>query len=292
MKLTFLRPLTRLLGRTVLTAKKFSPEIMTGIGIVGGVTAAVLASRATLKLDKELEPIKENIRYIKTEVKFEPGKAYPKALTQSYLRGTIKVVRHYAVPLSIGAVSIAAILVGHGMLLRRNAALVAAYNTVELAYQAYREKVREEFGEEKDRELVGKTRRSVEEKNGEKGKALSLAQQGLPSGHARFFDKYNPNWNSANPSLNLYFLRCQQTYLNDQLRVRGHLTLNDVYDALGFDRTSDGLILGWVIGKNKRNFVDFGMYDSTDESSRAFVNGDSDAILLDFNIDGVIWDQF
>ena len=288
MNLTFLRPLTRLAGRAALTVQKFSPEIMTGIGIAGGITAAVLASKATLKLDKEIEPIKADIQAIKS---YPADNGYAREITQTYFRGAVKIVRHYAIPLSIGAVSIAAILVGHGMLLRRNAALVAAYNTVELAYQAYREKVREEFGVEKDREILGKAQKEVSRAKA-KPETPDDEIQSLPSGHARFFDRYNPNWNSANKSLNLFFLKCQQTYLNDQLRVRGHLTLNEVYDALGFERTSDGLILGWVIGKDKNNFVDFGIYNPENESSRAFVNGDEDAILLDFNIDGVIWDKF
>lgn len=288
MNLTFLRPLTRLVGRAALTVQKFSPEIMTGIGIAGGITAAVLASKATLKLDKEIEPIKADIQAIKS---YPADKDYARNITQTYFRGAVKIVRHYAIPLSIGAVSIAAILVGHGMLLRRNAALVAAYNTVELAYQAYREKVREEFGVEKDREILGKAQKEVSRAKA-KPETPDDEIPSLPSGHARYFDRYNPNWNSANKSLNLFFLKCQQTYLNDQLRVRGHLTLNEVYDALGFDRTSDGLILGWVIGKDKNNFVDFGIYNPENERGRAFVNGDEDAILLDFNIDGVIWDKF
>lgn len=288
MNLTFLRPLTRLVGRASLTVQKFSPEIMTGIGIAGGITAAVLASKATLKLDKEIEPIKADIQAIKS---YPADKDYARDITQTYFRGAVKIVRHYAIPLSIGAVSIAAILVGHGMLLRRNAALVAAYNTVELAYQAYREKVRDEFGVEKDSEILGKAQKEVSRAKAKPGTPDDEIPS-LPSGHARFFDRYNPNWNAANKSLNLFFLKCQQTYLNDQLRVRGHLTLNEVYDALGFDRTSDGLILGWVIGKGKNNFVDFGIYNPENERGRAFVNGDEDAILLDFNIDGVIWDKF
>ena len=38
------------------------------------------------------------------------------------------------------------------------------------------------------------------------------------------------------------------------------------------------------------NFVDFGMYDMSRPVVRDFVNGYERSILLDFNVDGNIWD--
>jgi hypothetical protein len=57
---------------------------------------------------------------------------------------------------------------------------------------------------------------------------------------------------------------------------------------LGIERSRAGAVVGWVIGKEGDNYVDFGLFDC--DSSR-FVNGWERSILLDFNVDGVIWDK-
>ena len=89
------------------------------------------------------------------------------------------------------------------------------------------------------------------------------------------------------------FLRAQQQYANDKLIAQGHLFLNEVYDMLGLPRTKAGAIVGWVYDDNNAvgdNFVDFGIYDVHRETARDFVNGYERSILLDFNVDGVIYD--
>ena len=89
--------------------------------------------------------------------------------------------------------------------------------------------------------------------------------------------------------MNLFFLKAQQTNANVQLTVRGHVFLNEVYDMLGLPRTAAGAIVGWVRG-NGDDVIDFGIWDNNDINSD-FVNGyNRSKILLDFNVDGVIYD--
>ena len=64
--------------------------------------------------------------------------------------------------------------------------------------------------------------------------------------------------------------------------------LNDVYKMLGMDPTTAGQIVGWVVG-NRDSFIDFGIYNPDNERARLFVNGGERSILLDFNVDGVIY---
>ena len=87
------------------------------------------------------------------------------------------------------------------------------------------------------------------------------------------------------------FLRDQQRYMNDLLKTRGHVYLNEVYDALGFPRTKEGQIIGWLYDENDptlHNYIDFGIYDHMNANSEDFVNGYTRDILLDFNPDGNI----
>ena len=67
--------------------------------------------------------------------------------------------------------------------------------------------------------------------------------------------------------------------------------LNEVYDALGFPRTKEGQIIGWLYDENDptlHNYIDFGIYDHMNANSEDFVNGYTRDILLDFNPDGNI----
>jgi hypothetical protein len=112
-----------------------------------------------------------------------------------------------------------------------------------------------------------------------------------PSIYARFFDPTSPSW-SKEPEYNLIFLKCQQNYANDLLKSRGHVFLNEVYDMLGMERSKAGAVVGWLLSKNgdTDNFVNFGVFDGREQVARDFVNGREGAILLDFSVDGVIYD--
>ncbi len=79
--------------------------------------------------------------------------------------------------------------------------------------------------------------------------------------YRRIFNSDNANW-SKNTEMNLFFLKTIQLRLNNMLKARGHLMLNEAYDALGFPRTSAGAVIGWVYEEGNDfgdNFVDLGL---------------------------------
>ena len=113
------------------------------------------------------------------------------------------------------------------------------------------------------------------------------------SDYARCYDAGCVGW-VKDAEKNLYFLKCQQRYANDLLQIRGWVTLNDVYDMLGFPRSQAGQVVGWVYDKDNPqgdNYIDFGIYDLHKEGCRDFVNGFERSIWLDFNVDGYIFDK-
>lgn len=91
------------------------------------------------------------------------------------------------------------------------------------------------------------------------------------------FNEYNPNW-SPQIEYNIMFLRSTQNYLNDRYRTRGHMFLNEVYDALGFDRTPAGAVLGWIFGEGEDIVIDWELRDDN-------------IFPITFNPLGVIFDQ-
>lgn len=299
MKLKLPVAITSKAGHSSIILKKNSPKILFGLGIVGFAATTVTACRATLHLEEILDENKKNVEIAKElREKSHPDYSendFNKDLGYIYARSLVSVAKLYAPSLALGAVSVASLTSSHNILNKRNASLTAAYVGVDKAFSEYRARVIEQLGEDKDRDFRYETEKvSVEETNtkGEtkKVKKNQPTRSNDKSMYARFFDELNANW-CSNPEYNLIFLRAQQNYANDKLVARGHLFLNDVYDMLGIDRTSAGAVVGWVAGGDGDNFVDFGIYDGDNYKARDFVNGREGAILLDFNVDGIVYDK-
>lgn len=298
--------ITRKFHRIGFQLKKHSPEILVVAGVVGGVTSAVMACKATTKAGDIIEDTKSQLDIIHkgmedgnirgVEYTKEDG---TKDLTIVYTQTAVKFIKLYGPAVALGTVSIVSILAGHNITRKRNLALTAAYATIDNSFKQYRNRVIERFGEELDRELKYdvKTKEVEETVVNEDGTestvktTVNVIDPNTISDYSRIFDECNPSW-SKSPEHNLVFLKQQQNYANDLLKSRGHLFLNEVYDMLGFPRTQAGQIVGWVyddVNPVGDNFVDFGIYNLDSERARAFVNGYERSILLDFNVDGNVW---
>jgi hypothetical protein len=273
---------SQFIGRKGLIAKKQSPHIFFTAGVIGTVTSTVLACRATLKLSETLDEIQTNVDAIKADPIANDDK--DRQLTHAYIHGGLKLGRLYGPSLAVGVVSISALTGAHINLSRRNTALMAAYTAVQNAYDNYRERVRNELGAERELDLYH-ARVGLEQSDS--GDEVKISDPNKWSPYARFFDEGSTQF-EKNAEFNRLFIQCQQNYLNELLRARGHVFLNEVYDALGLDRSQAGAVVGWVIGDQGDNFIDFGMYEA---SNSQFLNGWEPRILLDFNVDGVIFNK-
>lgn len=288
---------SRLVGRAALIAQKFAPEILVGVGLVGGVTAAVWGAKATLELEDALAHSKKMIadhkqlREITNEDQYPPAK-YQQDMAISYYRGVQAVVKLYGPPIALGAASIACILSAYGIMRTRNAALIAAYNAVETAFRRYRDRVVEDFGEETDYRYAHGIREVEIEETNEKGKVVKrkeLVSDVSPDDlYGYVFDERNPQWRHEDDMYNYFFLKSQQNYHNQILHTRGHVFLNEVLGSLGFEHTKEGAIVGWLANSDGDNYIDFGVFDAL-SAPKQFI--DAKAIRLEFNVDGVIWDK-
>ena len=285
---------------------KHSPEILAGVGVVGVVGSLVMACKATTKLNDILAESKEQLEQIKT-VAVDPAYAdkyteddAKKDTTITYVQTGVKITKLYAPSVILCATSLGCLLASNNILKKRNAALSAAYMTVDKSFKEYRRRVAERFGDEVEKEIryniKAKEITTVDEEGNEVKETVKVMEGAddptTYSDYARFFDESCPAWQN-DPEYNLTFLRAQQQYANDLLKAQGRLFLNDVYKMLGIDITKAGQVVGWVYDPDcpvGDNFVDFGIYDMSKERVRAFVNGYEPNILLDFNVDGNIWD--
>ena len=288
-----------------LKAIKHSPEILAGVGVVGVVGSLVMACKATTKLSDVLEESKEQLDKIK-EVAADP--AYEEKYSQddakkdttiTYVQTAMKVTKLYAPSVILCASSLGCLLASNNILKKRNAALSAAYMTVDKSFKEYRKRVADRFGEEVEKEIRYNIKAEEITKVDENGNEVTETVKIMDgtddpnsySDYARFFDESCAAWQN-DAEYNLTFLKAQQQYANDLLKARGRLFLNEVYRMLGIDETKAGQVVGWVYNPDNPtgdNFVDFGIYNMKRERVRAFVNGYEPNILLDFNVDGVIW---
>lgn len=283
--------------RQLLVAKKNSPHIFFGLGIIGTAASTVLACRATLKLGDTLEGISKEIEETKLLREIPADSESPEAhkeelhhhreMVQVYTKAGITVVKLYAPPVILGVASIALLTGSHVQMTRRNSAIMAAYAGLEKFLEQYRERVQKEVGEERELEIYhGSSKELVKKGDGEVVEGNVVNPLHI-SPYARFFDEYSPNW-CKNPEYNRSFLEIQQSYANHRLNAAGHIFLNEVYDLIGVPRSKAGAVVGWIKGGDGDDYVNFGVFDAWNSQ---FVNGNEPSILLDFNVDGVIYDK-
>ena len=103
------------------------------------------------------------------------------------------------------------------------------------------------------------------------------------------FDNFTTNRWSAHSLSNLNVIRSTEDWANRQLRLNGHLFLNDVLDELGMDKVPWGQIVGWIRGSREGDSY---IQIVADDQRAAFDLDDDTSnkpIYLEFNCDGAIW---
>lgn len=269
---------THLVAKQVAKIEANSPHILFGVGVAGVLAGTVLACRATLKAEPIVDTMRDNVADIKRDLHDTPE--YKRDLAYVYIRGTKDLAAIYALPVGVMAASLGLLAGSHIQLSKRNTALTAAYASLHQAYEAYRQRVRDEIGEDREVQLY----HAMEERENSEGKKVTVVNPLNVSPYAKFFDELSTAW-THDPETNRAFLMAQQNYYNDILQVRGHVFLNEVYDALGVSRTNAGQHVGWRVDGAGDKYIDFGLYEV--RNSR-FIDSTEHSLLLDFNVDGVI----
>lgn len=306
---TVTKAITTGFHRARFKVQKNSPEILLVTGIILGAGTLVTACKATLKVNDILSESREKIEKIrdlgedKERCKENDCSEddIKKAMAMTYVKTALDVVKVYSPSIILGGMSLMCLISSNNILKRRNAATMAAFATMKKSFDGYRDRVVARYGEEVDKQLKNAirtekvTEEKIDEETGKKKKSSKDVEVTDYDGHSEFsriFDESNPNW-KKNALYNKMFLQSAERYLNDKLRVEGVLFLNEVYEALGFDRTKAGQTVGWVYRPNDEtvnNFISFNIYDLRDPKKRDFVNGYERSIILDFNPDGIVWD--
>lgn len=301
-KTEILKSVNGVISKAVMKLKKHSPEILVVAGIAGTVVSAVLACKATTKVAEILDETKGTLDTIHEgmetgaingqEYTNEDGK---KDTVVVYAQTGMKLAKLYGPAIILGTLSITSILASNNILRKRNVALGAAYAAIDKSFKEYRGRVIERFGEQVDTELkYGIKAKKFEEievdpetgKEKKVKKTVMVADPNLQSDYAVYFDSKSRNY-ETNPDYNRMFLKAQQAFANDKLQTRGHLFLNEVLDDLDLPRTPAGQIVGWT-KDGPDGYVNFRIV----EVERETEDGRHEpALLLDFNVEGNIWEK-
>lgn len=298
-----------------LGAQKHSPEIFVSLAIASGIGTVVLAWLAGKKTEKALEEPKRIIAEAKGKrahviegeekgFEFLPESRYTEEdmkhdIRAGYLRGACEIAKLYGPVVLMGAFSVACVLNSHRILSNRNAGLLAANSVLVKEFDDYRKKVVEKYGEEVDRELrfADKMEKVEETRTNEDGKEETVTVQKPKEGYklsdfARCFNEDSKYW-QKDAMYNAMFLNRKMAELTDRLVANRVLRLNEVYDALGFEKTQAGEQFGWVYDPNDedKNYVNFGVGDLSQKSVRDFVFGENNAVWLDFNCSEIVFSK-
>lgn len=318
----FMTKVSRTFGRLGLQCKKHAPEALVAAGVVGVVVSAVMACKATTKVNdiiedanEQLEPIHNAKEKLKAgeELRVADGSEYTlKDNTRDtiiiYTKTGLKLIKLYAPSVVLGALSLTAIITSHRILTKRNVALAAAYTAEQTMFREYRGRVVDRFGEELDKELRYNLKSQEVEtvtihEDGsqtiEKSTVNMPAGPELDSTYAKYFNRSSSLWVEGEPMRNAFIILQQQRFLNDKLKNQGHLFLNEVYDAFDIPRTPAGQVVGWIYDKKNEgsgdsdNFVEVIIFPNNPALREDFINGrvNPESVLLDFNVDGVVYNK-
>lgn len=207
--------------------KRHAPAILLATGIGAGFTAAGMACKATLKAKDALEEAAMQ----KAE---ELDIAEAELTTQEKLKVVVPI---YAPSVALGVASSFLIVGAHRIDIRRNAALLAAYELSESSLKTWKDKTSEKVDE--------KTYESIQQ---------SIAEQRFedhPLRDEEIFDTGRGDRICMDSITGRYFrssiqrIEDARNNLNALLLEDGRACLNDFYDFLGLPPSDIGYVLGW-----------------------------------------------
>lgn len=234
-------------------SKRYSPELLTGVGIAGLVITTIMAVKATPKALKLIENKKEETD---TE-KLAPIE-------------TVKTTWKCYIPSVItGVTSIVCIVGANSLNTRRKAALAAAYTISEAALTEYKDKVIQTIGEKKEQEIREAIVQDKIDNNPVENTQVIVTGKGT----TRCFDVYTGRYFDSNIDL----IRSAVNDLNEQLLKEGTVTLNDFYYLIGLENIPIGDDIGWNANKGQVR-IDFSSHLSSDKTP---------CLALDFSIEPV-----
>lgn len=217
--------------------KRYSPEILTGVGVVGLGTTAYLAYKSRDKVEAIVEDIEEKRFNEEPVSKVEVAKDLAEAL---YL------------PITVGVVSVSAIFMSYRIQNNRIATLAGALAAQQARNMYFENKYRKQHGEEAYAKFITPTEQEERvdvDKKGKEKVVITDVRKDVDQTIGQWYDE-SEEYTSDDHTYNVSFIESVNDRMQTILFQRGTLLLNEVREALGFERIRAGALLGWTTQDN------------------------------------------
>lgn len=285
-----------------------SPEVLIGLGVGSFIGSTVVACKATLNASHVLERHEDRLKTIddaRELSKNELNYSKKEEVRDRFMSNALMVkefAQLYGPSVILGTAGLVCIVKSRNIMKDRNLALISAYNLVSKGFELYRSRVREELGDDMDHHFkygtaLGEKVETIVGEDGKKIKVKTVEQvlDGDPkkiedAGYERVFDVRCSSW-CNNDDYNLMFIKSKQDWFNLLLSRDGTVFLNDVYQELGFPKTKAGQMVGWSNKGNNLSRDGAIIFKIEKIRSDHYGPNEASAFIIDFNVDGVIYDQ-
>lgn len=244
------------------TVGKNSPLILTVAGVIGLGSTAVLAYKASKKVEviteklEESRELEDKIAHLETldqmnsldaGGQFELDEARAEYQPVSRPEVVKDIAGAVALPVVVGLLSVASIALSYHVLTNRNNMLATALGAAVAEHHYYKSRVQEMVSEEQYRELETPVRReegSFKDEDGKKVKDPVFSKVDRRSMTGEWFDQ-SSEYTVDDHSYNLMFVKAAAEKLEGKMFRKGYVRLNEVFDELGLARTRLGESMGW-----------------------------------------------
>ena len=278
--------------------KQHAPEIALGASIIFGVAALGYTVGVSRKAAGVMHQNGLDIDAMKT-VQYNSKSDKFKAWCKTYGTAAWRLFKIYHPTLIFGGLSIGSTVGLYAILTARNLALSTAAASAIAAYGTYREKVRERFGADVDKELAFGQEKikvdevTVDEDGKEHKKKVSTTLSDISDSPYAFYFDPTTSYLCEDHSVDdwLFTISGSNTFANAQLNSDKILTIHDVLTRLDYkmhtltpEQKKISLICGWEKGKGD----DCVIFDAV-RTTRKLENGEViPTVLVDFNVSGCL----
>lgn len=287
----------------VARISKHAPTILSITASAGVIATGYLAWKAGTRFEdvegRDWDRRKECLRNADTI----PDEDVPKIERKNRILFILDTVRTVTPAAIVGAATITMIYFSNSISKKRLAAMGAAYATLQTAFDGYKRTMVEALGKESVEKIltpklpnVGKSAEEILSSDN-KSDAANVSDAVVNSlkalsPYARVIAEESSTCWDPNEDYTSQNLAAVQLWANRRLERKGHLFLNEIFDQLGLSRTREGAVVGWLKNGEGDGYVSFGDFDASiyrvpsDDYTRVDSN-----FIVDFNVDGVIWDK-
>jgi hypothetical protein len=210
-----------------------SPAILTGIGVTGVVTTAVLAAKGAFKSAGEIVAEEAELA-----LKVESEEITPDEAEMTKKDMFDLTWKNYVPAFITGIATVGVIICAHNIADRRVAAAAAAYTFVEKSFKDYQDKTKEKVGEKKEREIHDEV---VEKRFRERDRSRPIIYSS-GRGNTNCFD----SWSGRQFKSDMQEIQKAINNFNAQVLADDFVSLSVFWSYLGLDPTDQSDNLGWT----------------------------------------------